>query len=96
VERKGLLSTSQTRFGKGMEAIDNVYVLNYLMNRQLGKEKRRMVAMFIDLKGAFAGRINKQRQRMGATEKMRGSGVDGDMSGGKGIRENERKTVKRL
>jgi len=33
VERKGLLSASQTRFRKGMGAIDNVYVLNYLVNR---------------------------------------------------------------
>lgn len=33
--------------------MDNIHVLNYLMNRQLGQERGRMVALFLDLKGAF-------------------------------------------
>jgi len=63
------LSASQTGFRKGMGTIDNLYVLNYLMNRPLGKEKRRMVTMFIDLKGAFdavnkdvLGKVLKRRE----------------------------------
>lgn len=36
-----------------MGTIDNVYTLNYLINRQLGKKKGRVVALFIDLKSAF-------------------------------------------
>lgn len=35
-----------------MDTIDNVYVLNYVINRQLGREKK-VVAMFVDLKAAF-------------------------------------------
>jgi len=53
VEKLGLLSAIQTGFRRGMGTLDNVYVLNYMVNRQLGREKCRMVAMFIDLKGAF-------------------------------------------
>lgn len=36
-----------------MGTIDNIYVLNYVINRQLGKKKEKMVALFIDLKAAF-------------------------------------------
>jgi len=35
-----------------MGAIDNVYVINYLINRQLGKGKG-VTALFVDLKAAF-------------------------------------------
>lgn len=30
-----------------------IYALNYLINRQLGKEKGKMIVIFIDLKAAF-------------------------------------------
>ena len=36
-----------------MGTIDNVYVLNYLINRQINKKGGKMVAFFIDLKAAF-------------------------------------------
>lgn len=36
-----------------METIDQIYALNYLINRQLGKEKGKMTVIFIDLKVAF-------------------------------------------
>lgn len=36
-----------------MGIIDNVYVLNYLLNRQLGRKKGKMVVMFVDLKMVF-------------------------------------------
>ena len=35
-----------------METMDNIYVLNYLINRQLGKGKK-ATAMFVDLKTTF-------------------------------------------
>lgn len=38
--------------GSGMGTIDNIYVLNYLINRQLGRG-RRMVELFVDLKTVF-------------------------------------------
>jgi len=33
--------------------LDNVYMLNYLINRQIGMKGRKMVAVFVDLKAAF-------------------------------------------
>lgn len=33
--------------------IDNVFTLNYLINRQLEKERGRLVALFVDLRAAF-------------------------------------------
>lgn len=39
--------------GKGMGTIDNVFILNYLINRQLEKERGRLVALFMDLRAAF-------------------------------------------
>ncbi|XP_076287327.1 uncharacterized protein LOC143212411 [Lasioglossum baleicum] len=53
VERKGLLPASQTGFRKGLGCIDNIYVLNYLINRQVRRKERRLVIMFVDLKAAF-------------------------------------------
>lgn len=32
---------------------DGQYVLNYMINKQLGKKGRRMIALFIDLKATF-------------------------------------------
>ncbi|XP_076301434.1 uncharacterized protein LOC143219315 [Lasioglossum baleicum] len=53
VERKGLLPASQTGFRKGIGCIDNIYVLNYLINRQVRRKERRIIIMFVDLKAAF-------------------------------------------
>lgn len=53
VKEKGIIPQNQTDFRKGMGTIDNIYVLNYLINRQLGRKKGRMAALFIDLKAAF-------------------------------------------
>jgi len=36
VERKGLIPPNQTDFRKGMRTLNNVYALNYLVNRQIG------------------------------------------------------------
>jgi len=53
VEGKGIIPSNQTGFRKGMGTIDQIYTLNYIVNRQLGKEKGGLVALFIDLKAAF-------------------------------------------
>lgn len=42
MEGKGLLSHNQAGFRKGMNTIDNIYVLNYLINKQLGRKGERM------------------------------------------------------
>jgi len=36
-----------------MGTIDNIYALNYLINRQIRKKKGNITAMFVDLKAAF-------------------------------------------
>jgi len=53
VEGKGIIPSNQTGFRKGMGTMDQIYTLNYLVNRQLGKEKGGMIALFINLKAAF-------------------------------------------
>jgi len=53
VEEKGIIPSNQTGFRKGMGTMDQIYTLNYLVNRQLSKEKGGMIALFIDLKAAF-------------------------------------------
>lgn len=39
--------SAESRFRQRMGTIDNIYVLNYLINRQLGRGTR-MVALFVD------------------------------------------------
>lgn len=70
IEEKGLLADNQAGFRKGMGTIDNIYVLNYLVNRQVGKKGRKMVVMFVDLKAAF-----DSVDRGVLIEAMRGRGV---------------------
>jgi len=53
VERKGIIPQNQTGFRKGMGTVDNIYVLNYLVGRQLSRKKGGLVACFVDLKAAF-------------------------------------------
>lgn len=36
-----------------MGTIDNIYVLNMLINRQLNRKGGKMVALFVDMKAAF-------------------------------------------
>lgn len=64
-EEKGAVPQNQTGFRKGMGTMDNVYVINYLINRQLGKGKK-VVAMFIDFKAAFD---SVDREVLGEEEK---------------------------
>ncbi|KAL6420898.1 hypothetical protein ACFW04_011880 [Cataglyphis niger] len=53
VEKKGLVPQNQTGFRKGLGTMDNIFILNYLVNRQLRKKKGKLVAFFIDVKAAF-------------------------------------------
>lgn len=53
VEEKGLLQPSQTGFRKGLGTVDNIYVLNYLINRQIKGERGKMAILFVDMKVAF-------------------------------------------
>ncbi|XP_046142799.1 uncharacterized protein LOC123988066 [Osmia bicornis bicornis] len=53
VEEKGLLPPNQTGFRREMGTIDNIYTLNFLVNRQIKKAKGKVIAFFIDLRAAF-------------------------------------------
>lgn len=43
---------NQTVFRKRMGTIDDTYVLNYLVTKQLGK-RGRLIVLFVNLKAAF-------------------------------------------
>lgn len=53
VEGKGILQRNQTGFRMGMGTIDNIYVLNYIMNKQIERRGGKLVALFVVLKAAF-------------------------------------------
>ncbi|XP_051167789.1 uncharacterized protein LOC127285695 [Leptopilina boulardi] len=53
VEELKCIPDNQTGFRKGMGTLDNIYVLNYLVNRNLGREKGKLVTVFVDFKAAF-------------------------------------------
>ena len=36
-----------------MGTVDNIYVLNYLVNRNLSQKKGKLIALFVDFKAAF-------------------------------------------
>lgn len=39
-----------TGFRKGLGMMDNIYVINYLVNKQSGKRRENLMAFFVDLK----------------------------------------------
>lgn len=45
VEIKQILALNQTGFRKGIGTMDNIYVLNYLVNRQVEKKGDKLVAL---------------------------------------------------
>src|SRR5580765_7698176 len=49
MEEKEMIPSGQTGFRKGMGVMDNIYVLNFLVNRQLGRKGGLVVATFVDL-----------------------------------------------
>lgn len=53
VEEKGLLQPNQTGFREGLGIVDNIYVLNYLINRQIKGDRGKMAIVFVDMKAAF-------------------------------------------
>lgn len=53
VQNKRILSPSQTGFRREIGTIDQIYVLNYLINRRVTGRKSKIVVLFIDMKTAF-------------------------------------------
>lgn len=52
-EEKGMIPPNQTGFRKGMGTIDNIYIVNYLVNRQVRIKGGKLIGLFVDLKAAF-------------------------------------------
>jgi len=70
MEEKDMVPQNQTGFRKGMGVIDNIYVLNFLVNRQRKRKGGMVVATFVALKAAF-----DSVDREVLMEAMRGRGV---------------------
>ena len=50
---EGRLAEGQFGFREGRGAIDAIYVLNHLVDKELSKKKGKLIACFVDLKAAF-------------------------------------------
>ena len=74
VEEKGMMPEGQAGFRKGRGVIDNIYVLNYLVERQLERGGK-VVASFVDLRTAFdsvdRGILEKSLEERGVSEGLR-------------------------
>lgn len=53
VERKGLLPETQNGFRKNRSVIDNVYILQHAIEREIIKPKGKLFALFVDISAAF-------------------------------------------
>lgn len=52
-EIEGIIPENQAEFKKSIGTLDNIYVLNYLVNRQLEKKGGKLTALFVNLKAVF-------------------------------------------
>lgn len=85
MEEKGVLPPSQTGFRKGLGITDNIYVINYLMNRQVNTKTGKMVNLFVDMTVTFDSvdrrvlveAMKKKGVREGLVERVR-EGVEGN------------------
>lgn len=81
VESKAILPPSQIGFKRGMGTIDQIFMLNYLINKRVAERSRRMVVMFIDTKVAFDSvdrDILVERMRKRGSEREAGDEMQGD------------------
>lgn len=77
VEGKGKLiqniPQTQTGIRKKMGTIENIYLLNYVANKEIGKKGKKSVVMFVDLKAAFdtvnRGVLMETMRERGSTKK---------------------------
>lgn len=53
VGKKRLMPENQAEFRKEKRVMDNVYILNFLVGRNLNRREGKMVVFFLDLKAAF-------------------------------------------
>lgn len=50
VKRKNVIPQNQGGFRRGIGTLDNIFVLNYLANKQLQSKGGKLVALFVDLR----------------------------------------------
>lgn len=53
VEEKGTIPPNQVGFKKGLRTMDNIYILNYVINRQVKRKGGKLKALLIDFKAVF-------------------------------------------
>lgn len=75
IEEKGIMPKNQMRFRRGRGIMDNVYILNYIVNRQIEKKEGKLVALFVDLRAAFdsenRGMLLETMKKRGVREGLR-------------------------
>ncbi|XP_070529779.1 calponin homology domain-containing protein DDB_G0272472-like [Cardiocondyla obscurior] len=69
IEEKEILPQSQAGFRRDMGTVDQIYVLNYLLNKKIEEKEGKMVIVFIDMKAAFD---SVDRRKLVETMKKRG------------------------
>lgn len=80
------LQETQFGFRAGRGAIDAVYVLNYILNKELNKKGEKIFAFFADLKAAF-DKIDRKKLH----EIMRRSGIENQLR--RRVMETYRETI---
>lgn len=98
VKSKSIVPRAQAGFKKRMGTIDNIYVLNYLVNRQIKRAEKKLVTMVVDLRAAFdtmdresvGGDNEKEGDKRGVSEEGRRSDKrDKEQDKGRGRDEGE-------
>lgn len=74
-EVKEKLQESQFGFREGRGAIDAIYGLNYIVNKELGRKEEKIFAFFADLKAAFdrvdRQELNRRMESIGIEDQLR-------------------------
>lgn len=86
---KDKLQETQFGFREGRGAIDAIYVLNYIVNKELGRKGGKIFAFFADLKTAF-DRINRQE----LNRRMKSIGIEDQLR--KRVMETYRETKSKV
>lgn len=59
VDKGKMVPANQTRFRKGKETVDYIFVLNYLVNTQITTKRSKMVPLFVDLRAFYS--VNREK-----------------------------------
>lgn len=75
MESKKILSNGQTGFRKKLGTIGNIYTLNYTIYKYTSVEKKKLIALFVDLKATFDS-VDREKlwevmEKKGISERMK-------------------------